>query len=173
MLCLEAKTWLLEKWKIPATSWLIQRWRPKLCHLRASPRVLHILFPKIWCLPTPKLVWGEKKEVIFKSFLYFYPKSFFSTLFSTIRSHVLYQKSWICFCTRLTPSTRSFSLALFSPGTLSFFLFTRRAGKLRMHAPRSRAYMRAWDRFLRGWKRWGERMPNYWRSFFLILPKKK
>jgi hypothetical protein len=30
--------------------------------LRASPRVLHILFPKIWCLPTPNLVWGEKKK---------------------------------------------------------------------------------------------------------------
>jgi hypothetical protein len=140
--------------------------------LRASPRVFHILFSKIWCLSTPKLVWEEKKEIISKSFLYFYPKSFFSALFPTTRSHVLYQEPWICFCTRLSPSTRSFSLALFSPGTMSFFLFTRRAGKFRMRAPRPRAYMRARDRFLRGWKRWGERMSNYWREFFSHFAKK-
>jgi hypothetical protein len=115
---------------------------------------------------------GRKKKVISKSFLYFYPKSFFSALFPTIRSHVLYQKPWICFCMLLSPSTRSFSLALFSPGTLSFFLFTKRAGKLRMHAPRPRAYMRARDRFLRGWERWRGRMSNYWNDFFLILLKK-
>jgi hypothetical protein len=82
----------------------------------------------IFCFP--KLVRGEKKEVISKSFLYFYSKSFFLGTFSTTRSHVLYQESWICFCMRLSPSTRSFSLALFLPGTLFFFLFTRRAEKL-------------------------------------------
>jgi hypothetical protein len=72
---------------------------------------------------------------------------------------------------RLSPSTISFSLTLFSHGTLSFFLFTRRAEKLRMRAPRPHTYMRARDRFLRGWRRWGGRMSNYWRWFFLILPK--
>jgi hypothetical protein len=139
--------------------------------LRASLRVLHILFPKIWCLPTTKFVWGEKKKSSPRVSYIFIPKGFFSALFHTTRSHVLYQKPWICFCTRLSPSTRSFSLALFSPETRPFFLFTRRARKLRMCALRPRAYMCAQDRFLRGWERWRGRMPNYWRGFFLILPK--
>jgi hypothetical protein len=53
-----------------------------IVRVSASPRVFHILFSKIWCLPTPKLVWEGKKEVISKSFLYFYPKSFFLGTFS-------------------------------------------------------------------------------------------
>jgi hypothetical protein len=32
--------------------------------------------------------------------------------------------------------------------------------------------MRARETILRGWERWGEKMTNYWRGFFLILPKK-
>ena len=85
--------------------------------LRASPIDPYILIPKIWYLSATKLVWGEKK-VISKSFLYFY-SIFFSVFFSTTRSYVLYQELSIYFYTRLSLSTKSFSLVFFSSGTLS------------------------------------------------------
>jgi hypothetical protein len=135
-----SRFWFDSSW---ITSW---QW---LHNLKQS-RVLHILFSKIWRLPTLKLVWEEKKKSSPRVFYISISKVFFSALFFMIRFHVLYQEPWICFCTRLSSLTGSFSLTLFSHETLSFLLFTRRAGKLRMRAPRPRAYIHVRDRFLRG-----------------------
>jgi hypothetical protein len=66
---------------------------------------------------------GEKKKVIFKSFIYFYPKSFFSALFPTTRSHGLNPESRICFCTRLNLPQIFLSCAFLTwiPVFLSFY----------------------------------------------------
>jgi hypothetical protein len=114
--------------------------------IRVFPRDPHILLPKILYFPTPKLVWREKKKS-FSRVSYIFILIFFSALFSIIRIYVLYQEPWICFYTRLSSSTRSFSIVFFSPGIMTFFLLTRQAEKLQMRA-RPRTYRRAWDKFL-------------------------
>jgi hypothetical protein len=42
-----------------------------------------------------------------------------------------------------------------------------------MRAGHERAYIRAVEGIMRTWQRWGGEMANYWRVFFLNLPKMK
>jgi hypothetical protein len=61
-------------WKILIRSLLVW-YHEAAVRRRASPTVWQILFPKSYCLPTPKIIWGEKKDLISNSLANFVSKN--------------------------------------------------------------------------------------------------
>jgi hypothetical protein len=102
--------------------------------LRASPTVWQILFPKSRCLPTPKIIWGGKKDLISNSLTNFVFKNPL-----TKRKDPLSERRAPLSEQRTPLSTR----------------------KLRCAASAARAYMRAIDRDLPTCQRCQTQIPNY------------
>jgi hypothetical protein len=94
---------------------------PPAC-VKLSPRVPNIFILKHEVLQLLKRI-GRNKECHLQEFSIFLSQKFLCSANRSQIYDVLPQEPLICFYTSLSPLSRSFSLMLFSPETLSFLLF--------------------------------------------------